>query len=115
MGRDPSRPRLGSASVGITALIALMPGDGVGPEIVAEAVKTLDAVAKRFGHRFETFAVHIGGAAIDAHGVPLRPEDLALCQKADAVLLGAVRGPKWDKIDVGRRPERGLLALRKGM
>ena len=101
--------------MGITASIALMPGDGVGPEIVAEAVKTLDAVARRFGHRFDTFEVAIGGAAIDAHGVPLRPEDLSRCQQADAVLLGAVGGPKWDTIEVGRRPERGLLALRKGM
>jgi 3-isopropylmalate dehydrogenase len=101
--------------VGITATIALMPGDGVGPEIVAEAVKSLDAVARRFRHRFDTFEVPIGGAAIDAHGVPLRPDDLTRCQHADAVLLGAVGGPKWDTIDVALRPERGLLALRKGM
>jgi 3-isopropylmalate dehydrogenase len=101
--------------VGITASIALMPGDGVGPEIVTEAVKSLNAVAARFGHRFDTFEVPIGGAAIDVHGVPLRPEDLARCQQADAVLLGAVGGPKWDTIEVSLRPERGLLALRKGM
>ncbi|MEA2524179.1 MAG: 3-isopropylmalate dehydrogenase, partial [Thermomicrobiales bacterium] len=101
--------------MGITASIALMPGDGVGPEIVAEATKALDAVAKRFGHRFDTFEIQIGGAAIDAYGVPLRPEDLRRCQEADAVLLGAVGGPKWDTIEVGLRPERGLLALRKGM
>ncbi|MEA2515719.1 MAG: 3-isopropylmalate dehydrogenase [Thermomicrobiales bacterium] len=101
--------------MGITASIALMPGDGVGPEIVAEATKALDAVAKRFGHRFDTYEIQIGGAAIDAYGVPLRPEDLRRCQEADAVLLGAVGGPKWDTIEVGLRPERGLLALRKGM
>lgn len=101
--------------MGITASIALMPGDGVGPEIVKEAAKSLEATADRFGHHFETFEVAIGGSAIDAYGVPLRPEDLARCQTADAVLLGAVGGPKWDKIEVARRPERGLLALRKGM
>jgi 3-isopropylmalate dehydrogenase len=101
--------------VGITATIALMPGDGVGPEIVAAAITSLDAVAARFGHRFETFEVHIGGAAIDAYGVPLRAKDLTRCQQADAVLLGAVGGPTWDAIEVARRPERGLLALRKGM
>src|SRR5262249_43360654 len=89
-GRAPARPHLGRSSVGITATIALMPGDGVGPEIVAEAVKSLDAVAGRFGHRFDTFEIQIGGAAIDAYGVPLRPEDLTRCQQADAVLLGAV-------------------------
>jgi 3-isopropylmalate dehydrogenase len=101
--------------VGITASIAFMPGDGVGPEILAEARKSLDAIAQRFGHQFETFEVPIGGAAIDAFGVPLRPVDLQRCQSADAVLLGAVGGPKWDKVEVARRPERGLLALRKGM
>jgi 3-isopropylmalate dehydrogenase len=108
-------PLMRSSFVGITASIALLPGDGVGPEVVAEAVKALDAIAGRFGHRFETFHLNIGGAAIDAHGVPLRPEDLQGCNEADAVLLGAVGGPKWDGIEVGRRPERGLLALRKGM
>jgi 3-isopropylmalate dehydrogenase len=101
--------------VGITASIALLPGDGVGPEIVTEAVKSLNAIAQRFGHHFDTFEVAIGGAAIDAYGIPLRPEDLAACRSADAVLLGAVGGPKWDKVEVARRPERGLLALRKGM
>lgn len=101
--------------MGVTASIALMPGDGVGPEIITEAAKALRAVADRFGHRFDTFEVAIGGAAIDVYGVPLRSEDLARCQAADAVLLGAVGGPKWDKVEVARRPERGLLALRKGM
>jgi len=101
--------------VGIRASIAVMPGDGVGPEIISEATKTLAAIADRYGHTFDTFDVAIGGAAIDSFGVPLRPEDLAQCQQADAVLLGAVGGPKWDKVEVARRPERGLLALRKGM
>ncbi len=97
------------------ANIVLMPGDGVGPEIVDQAVKAMDAVATKFDVRFETTEVRIGGAAIDAYGVPLRPEDLATCKKADAVLLGAVGGPAWDNIEIGLRPERGLLALRKGM
>ncbi len=98
-----------------TAHIVLMPGDGVGPEIVAQAVKAMEAVAAKYNVLFETTEVAIGGAAIDAYGLPLRPEDLAICKKADAVLLGAVGGPAWDNIEVGLRPERGLLALRKGM
>lgn len=97
------------------AQIVLIPGDGVGPEIVDQAVKAMEAVAARFDVEFETTEVAIGGAAIDAYGVPLRVEDLAVCKKADAVLLGAVGGPAWDNIEVGLRPERGLLALRKGM
>ncbi|MCO5223625.1 MAG: 3-isopropylmalate dehydrogenase [Thermomicrobiales bacterium] len=97
------------------ANIVLMPGDGVGPEIVAQAVKAMNAVAAKYDVAFKTTEVAIGGAAIDAHGVPLRPEDLAICKKADAVLLGAVGGPAWDNIEVALRPERGLLALRKGM
>lgn len=101
--------------MGTRAHIVLMPGDGVGPEIVAQAIKSMNAVAKRFDVEFETTEVAIGGAAIDAFGVPLRPEDLVICRKADAVLLGAVGGPAWDNIAVALRPERGLLALRKGM
>ncbi|MEZ4531668.1 MAG: 3-isopropylmalate dehydrogenase [Thermomicrobiales bacterium] len=97
------------------ANIVLMPGDGVGPEIVSQAVKAMEAVATKYDVLFETTNVEIGGAAIDAYGVPLRTEDLAICKKADAVLLGAVGGPAWDNIEVSRRPERGLLALRKGM
>ncbi len=97
------------------ASIVVMPGDGVGPEIMAAALQVLEAVASRFGHTFELTEVAIGGDAIDKFGVPLRNEDLAVCRKADAVLLGAVGGPKWDTIEVGLRPERGLLALRKGL
>ena len=97
------------------ANIVLMPGDGVGPEIVSQAIKAMEAVATKYDVLFETTNVEIGGAAIDAYGVPLRTEDLAICKKADAVLLGAVGGPAWDNIEVSRRPERGLLALRKGM
>lgn len=92
-----------------------MPGDGVGPEITAAALQVLDAVSSRYGHSFDLAEVAIGGDAIDKHGVPLRKEDLAVCKKADAVLLGAVGGPQWDNIEVSLRPERGLLALRKGL
>src|SRR5688572_27258739 len=101
--------------MGTTAKIALLPGDGVGPEIMDEAVKALRAVEARFGHRFETFEVLIGGAAIDAYGTALRSEDIEPCRMADAALLGAVGGPKWDDPASKVRPEQGLLQLRKGM
>lgn len=97
------------------ANIVLLPGDGIGPEVVAQAVKVLEAVAERHGHALAMSSLPIGGASIDAHGKPLIDETLEACRNADAVLLGAVGGPKWDVIDPGIRPERGLLALRKGM
>lgn len=97
------------------ARIALCPGDGIGPEIVAEARRVLDAVAARFGHQV-TYTEHlIGGAAIDATGSALPAETLAACQAADAVLLGAVGGPKWDDPRAKVRPEQGLLAVRQGL
>ncbi len=95
--------------------ICVLPGDGIGPEIVAEAKKVMDAVAEKFGHDFTYEYAHIGGAAIDAHGVPLPESTMDACRKADAVLLGAVGGPKWDKMDKSIRPEKGLLAIRKGL
>jgi 3-isopropylmalate dehydrogenase len=104
-----------SSTTSVNATLALLPGDGVGPEITREAVKILSAVADRFGHRFDTFEVAIGGAAIDAHGVPLRPDDVERCRWADAALLGAVGGPKWDDPSSKIRPEQGLLAIRKGL
>lgn len=94
------------------AHIALLPGDGIGPEVCAEAARTLDAIAEGFGHRFELERGSIGGAAIDAHGDPLPPSTVALCERADAVLLGAVGGPKWSDPDAPVRPEQGLLKLR---
>lgn len=97
------------------ACIALLPGDGIGPEICTEAVRTLDAVAAAFGHRFEIEHGPIGGAAIDALGDPLPPATLALCERADAVLLGAVGGPKWSDPDAAVRPEQGLLKLRAAL
>ncbi|MDD4648955.1 MAG: 3-isopropylmalate dehydrogenase [Desulfoplanes sp.] len=95
--------------------ICLLPGDGIGPEIVAQTVKVLDAVNARFGHTISTQTALIGGAAIDATGVPLPEATVNACKKADAVLLGAVGGPKWDGIERDIRPERGLLGIRKAL
>ena len=95
------------------ARIAVIPGDGIGPEIVAEAVKVLAAVARRFGHDFEMVEHPAGGAANDLCGDCLPAATLAACKAADAVLLGAVGGPKWDALPAPRRPERrALLTLR---
>ncbi|HTA66465.1 MAG TPA: 3-isopropylmalate dehydrogenase, partial [Xanthomonadaceae bacterium] len=93
--------------------IVVLPGDGIGPEVTAAAVQVLRAVGERYGH---TFALHehaIGGAAIDATGEPLPSTTLNACRQADAVLLGAVGGPKWSDPQARVRPEQGLLALRK--
>jgi 3-isopropylmalate dehydrogenase len=95
--------------------IALLPGDGIGPEVLAEARGVLDAVAERFGHAFTYREGLIGGAAIDATGEPLPAETLELCRSSDAVLLGAVGGPKWDNPAAKVRPERGLLGLRQAL
>ena len=95
------------------AKIAILPGDGVGPEIVPEAVKVLEAVARRFGHDFEMTEHPVGGAAYDRCGDCLPETTLAACKAADAVLLGAVGGPKWDTLAPEKRPERrALLTLR---
>ena len=92
--------------------VVLLPGDGIGPEIIAPAVEVLSAVGARFDYEEHLF----GGAAIDAHGTALTDETLAACKGADAVLLAAVGGPKWDTTDPSRpRPEQGLLGLRKGL
>lgn len=95
--------------------ICLMPGDGIGPEIVTQAVRVLEKVAAKFGHSVETQEALIGGAAIDAVGNPLPDATVAACKAADAVLLGAVGGPKWDTIDPAIRPEKGLLGIRKAL
>src|SRR5437762_10079373 len=96
-----------------TYKIAVLPGDGIGQEVTPEAVRVLRGVGKRAGVTFEFEEALIGGAAIDAAGTPLPPETLALCRNADAILFGAVGGPKWDALPQERRAERGLLALRK--
>lgn len=95
--------------------IAVIRGDGIGPEIVNEAIGVLDAVAKKFGHTFTYKEAPMGGCAIDEFGVPLPDESLATCLSADSVLLGAVGGPKWDGQPSANRPERGLLKLRSAM
>jgi 3-isopropylmalate dehydrogenase len=93
--------------------IVIFAGDGVGPEVVAEAVKVLTAVEHRFGHSFELEAHSTGGEALDRFGVPARAEDIEATRSAGAALLGAVGGPKWDSVEPSLRPERGLLQIRK--
>jgi 3-isopropylmalate dehydrogenase len=95
--------------------ITLLPGDGIGPEVVAEAVRVLDFIASKYKHTIEYKERLMGGCSIDKYGSSLTDETLADCQSADAVLLGAVGGPKWDDPAAKDRPERGLLALRKGL
>src|SRR6188768_1978089 len=97
------------------AKIVVLPGDGVGPEVVAEARKVLEAVASKKGHEFSFENQLIGGIAIDETGDPLPAATLAACKGAEAVLLGAVGGPKWDDPNAKTRPEKGLLAIRKGL
>ncbi|HEU5076121.1 MAG TPA: 3-isopropylmalate dehydrogenase [Polyangiaceae bacterium] len=97
------------------ASLVTLPGDGIGPEIVAQAKRVLEQVARNFNHDF-SFEEHLmGGIAIDETGDPLPEATLAACKKADAVLLGAVGGPKWDDPKAKTRPEKGLLAIRKGL
>ena len=93
--------------------ITLLKGDGIGPEIVDQAVKVLDAVAEKYGHKFNYTEVDIGGCSIDKYGVPITDEGMEKCKNADAVLLGAVGGPKWDNVDPSIRPEKALLAVRR--
>ncbi len=95
--------------------IAVLPGDGIGPEIVAEAVKVLTAVAERGGARFKLEEGSVGGGAYDRFGTPLPEPTMELALASDAVLLGAVGGPKWEPLDYSVRPERGLLGLRSGL
>ena len=94
------------------ARIAVLGGDGIGPEVTAVAVAVLQAVAARFEHQFEFTEALIGGTAIDATGSPLPPRTIAACRDSDAVLLGAVGGPQWSNPGARVRPEQGLLELR---
>ena len=96
----------------MTKKVLVLPGDYIGPEIMAEAVKVLESVNQRFGLGIELEHGLLGGAAIDAHGVPLPDATLALAREADAILLGAVGGPKWDNVERHLRPEKGLLGIR---
>jgi 3-isopropylmalate dehydrogenase len=95
--------------------IAVLPGDGIGPEVMAEAVKVLEAVGRRFKHEFVFKHGDIGAASIDKHGVALTDETLKMCKRCNAVLLGAVGDPRYDNPLGKVRPEDGLLALRKGL
>lgn len=95
--------------------IVLLPGDGIGPEVTRAAAAVLRECAQEFDHQFDFAEKPVGGTAIDATGTPLPSETLEACRKSDAVFLGAVGGPKWDSLPVGKRPESGLLDLRKGM
>jgi 3-isopropylmalate dehydrogenase len=99
----------------VNAIIAVLPGDGIGPEVMDAAVSVLRHVAKTSGHGFTFNRLPVGGCSIDATGTALTEEALAACKASDAVLLGAVGGPKWDNPVVSVRPEQGLLALRKGL
>ncbi|MDL2248219.1 3-isopropylmalate dehydrogenase [Tyzzerella sp. OttesenSCG-928-J15] len=92
--------------------IALLPGDGIGPEVVGEAVKALEAIGKKYGHNFNFQNALVGGAAIDKYGEPFPEETKKICENSQAILLGAVGGPKWDKVAYDKRPEAGLLGLR---
>ena len=95
--------------------IALVPGDGIGPEIVGSTVKVMDAVASRFQHTFHYTTYLAGGCAIDEFGEPLPKVTVDGCLASDSVLLGAVGGPKWDHLSGNSRPEKALLGLRKAL
>lgn len=94
--------------------IAVLPGDGIGPEVMAQAMKVLDAIRQRFDMQITTQEYAVGGIAIDQHGEPLPPATVAGCEQADAILFGSVGGPKWEHLPPASQPERGaLLPLRK--
>jgi len=93
--------------------ITVLPGDGIGPEIMGQAVKVLEVIGRRYNITFDLHEAPVGGASIDRYGVPLTEETLMFAKGSDAILLGAVGGPKWDSLDYSIRPERALLTLRK--
>ena len=95
--------------------ITVIPGDGIGREVVAGALKVLETISKKYGHHFTFRQALAGGAALDAVGIPLPEETLASCRESDAVLLGAVGGPKWDNNPPHLKPEQALLGLRKSL
>lgn len=93
-------------------VITVLKGDGIGPEIVDEALKVLNKISEKYSHEFEYKYVDIGGCSIDKYGVPITEEGMNQCKNCDSVLLGAVGGPKWDNVDPSIRPEKALLAVR---
>lgn len=93
--------------------IAVIRGDGIGPEIIEAGIKVLDKIAEKYNHKFEYIDVCMGGCAIDKFGEPLPDEELQKCMDSDSILFGAVGGPKWDNVESNKRPEKGLLKLRK--
>ena len=95
--------------------IAVLNGDGIGPEIVDEAVKVLDKIGEKFGHKFEYTQGYLGGESIDKYGIPYSEETAKICKESDSILLGSVGGPKWDNVEPDKRPEKGLLAIRKDL
>lgn len=95
--------------------IAVIKGDGIGPEIVTEAMKTLEVLGEKFGHTFHFTECYAGGNAIDKFGIPLPQETLDVCKASDSILLGAVGGPKWDSVPAEKRPEKALLGLRSNL
>src|SRR5438093_13284805 len=95
--------------------VLVVPGDGIGPEVVKEGCKVLEAVHDRFGYHFELSEETVGGAAIDRFGVPIRDEAIERAKQSDAVLFGAVGGPKWDDPQAEARPEQAVLRLRKDL
>jgi len=95
--------------------ITVLPGDGIGPDIVGEAVQVLKLIGEKYGHSFQITEADMGGVAIDKHGVPLPQSTIEACKSSDAVLLGAVGGPKWDNLPGHLRPEAGLLGIRAAL
>jgi 3-isopropylmalate dehydrogenase len=96
-------------------IITVIPGDGIGPEVIKSAILVLDAVAQKYNHKFAYQYAKLGGIAIDEEGTPLPQQTIDLCKSSDGVLLGAVGGPKWDTLPGHMRPEKGLLGIRKAL
>ncbi len=95
--------------------ITVLPGDGIGPDIISEALDILKVIGQNYGHRFDITEADLGGIAIDKHGIPLPQATIDACKSSDAVLLGAVGGPKWDTVAGDKRPEAGLLGIRAAL
>src|SRR5665647_1822338 len=95
--------------------IATIPGDGIGPDVIVQAIKVLNSIGKKYGHGFSITETFMGGIAIDTFNTPLPDDTIEKCKQSDAVLLGAVGGPKWDTLSGEMRPEAGLLKIRKSL